>query len=105
MHTKLQHLFFLKKNKKHQRKPLAIYLRITVDGKRAEVSTGKSVERNSWMPRTGRAKGSSKNAKHLNYELNLIEFNLLEGYHAMIRRSETITAVSLKNNYLGVVAL
>ena len=102
MHPKLHHLFFLKKNKKHQRKPLAIYLRITVDGKRAEVSTGKSVERNSWMPRTGRMKGSSKNAKRLNNDLSLIEFDLLEAYHAMVRRKETITALSLKNHYLGV---
>lgn len=54
------------------------------------------------MPKTGRVKGSSKNAKHINNELSLIEFNLLEAYHSMIRRSETITAVSLKNNYLGV---
>ena len=102
MHTKLHHLFFLKKNKKHQRKPLAIYLRITIDGKRAELSTGKSVERNAWMPRTGRAKGFSKNAKRLNNELSLIESNLLETYQSMSRRSEAITAVSLKNNYLGV---
>ena len=102
MHTKLHHLFFLKKNKKHQRKPLSIYLRITIAGKRAELSTGKSIERSSWMPKTGRAKGSSKNAKRLNNDLNLIESNLLEAYHSMIRRSETITSVSLKNNYLGV---
>ena len=102
MHPKLHHLFFLKKNKKHQRKSLAIYLRITIDGQRAEVSTGKSVERNAWMPKTGRAKGCSKNTKRLNNELSLIELNLLEAYHSMIRRSETVTAVSLKNNYLGV---
>lgn len=102
MHPKLHHLFFLKKSKKHQRKPLAIYLRITVDGKRAEVSTGKSVERNSWMPKAGRAKGSSPNAQRLNKALNLIEFNLLEAYHSMIRQSESIIAASLKNNYLGV---
>jgi len=102
MHPKLHHLFFLKKNKKHQRKPLAIYLRITVDGKRAEISTGKSVERSSWMPKAGRAKSYSQNAKRLNSELNQIECNLLEAYHSMVRRSETITAASLKNNYLGV---
>jgi len=102
MQPKLHHLFFLKKSKRHQRKPLAICLRITVDGKRAELSTGKLIERNSWMQRAGRAKGSSQNAKRLNNELRLIESNLLEAYHSMIRRSETITAVSLKNNYLGV---
>ena len=102
MHTKLHHLFFLKKTKKLPSKSVTIYLRITIDGKRAEFSTGKSIERYSWMPSTGRAKGSSQNAKRLNKELNLIEFNLLEAYHTMIRRSETITAVSLKNHYLGV---
>jgi len=102
MHTKLHHLFFLKKTKKHQRKPFAIYLRITIDGKRAELSTGKSVERNAWMSRTGRAKGFSQKAKRLNNELSLIEFSLLEAYHAMIRRRETITSLSLKKHYLGV---
>ncbi len=102
MHTKLHHLFFLKKSKKHTCGFVTIYLRITIDGKRAELSTGKSVERNAWMPKAGRAKGSSKYAKRLNKELNLIEFNLLEAYHAMIHRGEAITAVSLKNHYLGV---
>jgi len=102
MHPKLHHLFFLKKNKNHSPESFTIYLRITIARKRVELSTGKSVERNAWMQKTGRVKGSSKNAKLLNNELNRIESNLLEAYHAMIMRSDATTSVSLKNNYLGV---
>jgi hypothetical protein len=102
MHTKLHHHFFLKKNKKKPHECFTIYLRITVDGKRSELSTGRSIERNSWMPRTARVKSSSKKAKRLNNELNRIEYNLLDAYHLMIRQSDPITAVSLKNKYLGV---
>ncbi len=89
MNTKLYHLFFLKKTKKQPSEFFAIYLRITVNGKRAELSTGKSVERKSWMAGTGRAKGSSRTAICLNNELNLVESRLLESYHAMMRRNET----------------
>ena len=40
--------------------------------------------------------------KTLNYELSLIEFNLLEAYRSMIRRGETITAVSQEKSHEAV---
>lgn len=101
MFTKFQHLFFLKKDRRNSTNSATIYLRITVSGRRTELSLGKRIDINLWLPKSGLVDGCSKKAKQLNEELGLIECNLYETYRSMLRRNEKITARSLKNKYLG----
>ncbi|HTN20261.1 MAG TPA: hypothetical protein VL125_07290 [Pelobium sp.] len=44
MRTNLNLLFFLKKRINYKSGPVAIYVRFTVDGQRAEASTGKTCD-------------------------------------------------------------
>ena len=43
-----------------------IYARITINGKRAEISTGKSVIIENWLANAGRVKGSNEEARTIN---------------------------------------
>lgn len=44
MANTFHHIFFLKKSKKYVDGPVSVYLRITVSGKRAEISINRKVE-------------------------------------------------------------
>jgi hypothetical protein len=54
MKTKISLLFYLKKPKNYQKGPVPIYLRITVESKRAEFTTGRECESSRWKAVAGR---------------------------------------------------
>ena len=66
MNYELSVLLTLKKNKEGKSSEVPIYLRITVNGERAEVSTNRKVEVSKWDSDTQRAKGRSESARILN---------------------------------------
>jgi site-specific recombinase XerD len=80
---------------------IPIYLRITVDGKRAEISIQLSVNANSWNSKKGRVKGSLREATIINTELDLIYTKLYELNYQMAAKGESITAKRLKDTYTG----
>ena len=49
MKTKISLLFYLKKPKNYQKGPVPIYLRITVESKRAEFTTGENANQINGM--------------------------------------------------------
>ncbi|WP_443939313.1 Arm DNA-binding domain-containing protein [Pedobacter sp. MW01-1-1] len=54
MKTNFSLLFFLKRPKNYKTGPAPIYLRITVEGKRSEFSSGRLCEPKLWNPSKGR---------------------------------------------------
>ena len=95
------HSFFLKKPKGYDNGPVPIYLRITVSGKRSEISIKRKIEPIKWKSNAGRMKGSSEMVKTFNVYLMCVEHQLYEAYQTMISEKGMITAVSLKNKYNG----
>jgi hypothetical protein len=59
-------LFYLRKQKNYKDGPIAIYMRITVDGKRAEMSTGRECDPVKWSSQAGRGIGAKEEIKSLN---------------------------------------
>jgi len=95
------HIFFLKKPKGYEKGPVPIYLRITIAGKRAEISINRKVEPIRWICNPGRMKGSSEMAKKFNAYLISLESKLYDAHYILMRENEVITAETLKNNYTG----
>lgn len=60
MKTNFSLLFYLKKPKNYQNGNVPIYLRITINGKRAETSTGRECEPTLWNSAAGRFKGTKE---------------------------------------------
>jgi len=52
-------LFYLRKQKNYKEGPIAIFMRITVNGKRAETSTGRECDPTKWSSHRARGIGLS----------------------------------------------
>ncbi len=94
-------LFYVKKTKKNRAGEAPIYLRITVNGQRAEMSVGRSVGPNEWDNRTHRVKGKSEKVRLINNYLDELENNLNRIYNIAFQEKQQISAEYLKNAITG----
>jgi len=78
-----------------------IYLRITVDGHRAELSLQRKVQIKQWNPISGRVKGTNPRVKELNRFLDDVQARLLKIQGEYVKKGKYYTADLLKNDFLG----
>ena len=94
-------IFYLKRQKvKNGKAP--IYARITVDGKRAEISIKKDIDISNWSFGKGMAKGKGDEIRMLNTYLEQIRSRMVEGYQQLQLKKQLITAELIKNKFLGI---
>nr|MBC7613843.1 site-specific integrase [Pseudopedobacter sp.] len=103
MRTSLSLLFFVRKPKNYKSGEMPIYLRITVDGQRSELSLSRKFNLERWDAVRGRATGSKANAKILNAFLDNVQLKIHELQHRMFEADEDITSENLKNRFIGKV--
>lgn len=101
MKTNFSLLFYLKKSKNYQNGPVAIYMRITVDGKRSEITTGRSCEPEKWIVASGRANGKKEDSKSLNAYLADLQMKVYEAHRQLTQRDEMITADAIRDRFQG----
>lgn len=101
MQSNFNFLFYLKKPKNYVSGPVPIYLRITVNSKRAEISVGRECLPEKWNSEAGLAIGSKDDVKALNAYLSILQGKLHQQHSLMIAAGETITAEMLKNKVAG----
>ncbi|MCC7379920.1 MAG: Tyrosine recombinase XerD [Bacteroidetes bacterium ADurb.BinA245] len=101
MQSNLSFLFYLKKPKGYVSGPAPIYLRLTVSGQRAEMSTGKECLPERWNSVAGLAKGNTEEVKSLNAYLSILQGKLHQYHNQLLATGETITAETLKNKVSG----
>ena len=83
MRTNINLLFYLKKRSTYKNGPVAIYLRFTVDGQRAEASTGKTCDPSRWNTQAGRAIGTKEDVRSLNSYLDTLQSKAQEFHRWM----------------------
>jgi hypothetical protein len=66
-------LFYIRKQKNYKGGTMPIYMRITVNGKRADLSTGRECEPAKWNSKSGRAIGTRQETKSLNNYLDSLQ--------------------------------
>tara|TARA_R110002111_G_scaffold116626_1_gene178066 strand:- start:765 stop:2006 length:1242 start_codon:yes stop_codon:yes gene_type:complete len=101
MNNSISLLFYIKKSKVDDLGNANIYLRITVDGKRSELSIRRKVAVNRWNSKAGLANGSSKEINELNRYLSAIKNKIFQMHQRFIEKEETVTASSLRDAYVG----
>ena len=94
-------LFFLRKQKNYKDGPIAIYMRITVNGKRAELSTGRECDPAKWSSQAGRGIGNKEEIKSLNNYLDTLRTNLRNAHQALVESNRQITIESLCDQFTG----
>jgi integrase len=101
MKTNFSLLFYLKRPKDYTTGVAPIYLRITVNGKRAELATGKECEPEQWNSKTGHIRGTKEDTKTCNAYLDKMKAGVTAVYTTLFLQDDEVTTESVKCKYLG----
>jgi len=92
-------LFWLNKAKRNKNGDIAIWARITIDGLRAECSTGNRILPKHWDCDTGQANSSCPDAKIINDHLLLVRTEINRHYNILLSSQESVSAKDVKESY------
>ncbi|MDP5158278.1 MAG: site-specific integrase [Flaviramulus sp.] len=93
-------IFFTRKSSARIDK-LSIYTRITVNGKRSEISLKRSVLVNDWDNNKGRCRGNTTKIRFLNAYLDEVYNQLLDCHKQLFEEGKMVSANAIKRRYLG----
>ena len=87
------------KRAKNNKAPL--YARITVDGKRLNISLKRKINISLWNPNKQRAKGTSQSSREINQYLDGAHSQLFQCYQELRSDNERITPQTIKSKYFA----
>lgn len=108
----VSYLLYLKTPKQHIEKSiqdakpceemlLSIYFRITVDGLRAEISTGEFISTKKWDRHKSKVKGPGEISQIINARLYTLLSKAKQAFQYLEDRNKPISALSIKNRIQG----
>lgn len=101
MSHSLSLLFYIKKSKADEQGKANIYMRITLDGRRAECSLSRKVKLNIWNSKTQLALGNSATAQEINRHLAVIKNKVYSIQQNFERDNLNYSATTLRDATLG----
>jgi hypothetical protein len=78
-----------------------IYARVTVNGRRTEISLKRKIDPKAWDDVKGRAKGKREEIIKLNNHLERVRSMIAEGYHNLVQQRKPVTVDTVKSLFLG----
>jgi len=93
--------FYLRRYKINQDGTIPIYLRITVNGKRLDISVKRTVSDKNWNAGKGMAKGSREEFVKLNNYLERLRSSIVECYQELSLQKKLITVEIIKEKVMG----
>ena len=95
-------LFWISRNRlKNGKAP--IYVRVTINGQRTEISAQREVSPLEWDPKGQLATGRTNESKLINNHLGLVKAKLLGCHSKLEARGSAVTIDALKKEYVGAV--
>ena len=88
-------MYMIRRARLLKNQEVPIYMRITVDGERAEISLKRSVIPAHWNEIKGCAKSGTPFAKELNFFLEQIRHKVYEHQQDLINRDKIVTASAI----------
>lgn len=101
MKAKVSILFYAKRAKTNVNGLVPIYSRITVNGKRIELTTGRFVELAKWSANAGKMKGTTDEARSINNQLDILKMKIIDAQMELVHKNIPVTSESLKLKLLG----
>ncbi len=101
MKTNFSMLFYVKKQKNYTSGDAPIYLRITVGGKRSEITTNRECNPEKWNGKSGRLIGTKEDIKSFNAFLDNLQAKVYEAHSYLSENEKLITAETIKHRLLG----
>lgn len=94
-------LFWVNKLRENKRNELPIYVRITVDGRRAEMSLHRTTPIELWSQEAQQLKGKGEIQRTINAYIDLTKANILKIYNQLLSEDRHITAELIKQKLIG----
>lgn len=94
-------LFFTRKAQTNKSGFSPIYLRITVNGERAELSANQKIEPHKWDARLQRMTGRSETARTLNDHLDNLDNQVKKHFNSMLDNQKEVSASILRDLLTG----
>ena len=94
-------LFYIKRSKADSNGMANVYLRITVNGKRAELSIRRKVCLKKWNSKSARAVGYSKESQDLNRFMDVIANKIFKIHQKLVEENRSISSVGIRDVYQG----
>ncbi|WP_245856997.1 Arm DNA-binding domain-containing protein [Lutibacter flavus] len=101
MKNSISLLFYIKKTKIDRNNQTNIYLRITVNSKRAEFSIQRKISLDKWNQDANRVLGFSKEAQEINQYIDLISNKINKIHQKFIENDKRFTSLDIRDTYLG----
>lgn len=95
-------LFFLKKNQLLKNGEAPVSMRITVNGKREEARTKKSINPSLWNQAKEYSRGRDRKSRDLNDYIESTRIRLSQLFNEMEQSGKTISATIIKNKFFGM---
>src|ERR1035438_10010321 len=102
MEAKMSVLFYLRKAKTMNDNLVPIYLRVTIDGKRFEVTTDRFIDSSRWSSRAGKMKGTSEEFRCINNHLDRIKRKAFEYQQDILLKNLPLTVETFKSKWWGL---
>lgn len=101
MQTTFSTLFYPRGNDIDNNGNVPIYLRITVNGRRSEISIKRKVLLSKWNSEAGKVKGNTQEVRELNRYMDSVKAKIYKIQERLLEKETLITAEIIKNSYLG----
>src|SRR5215203_6117417 len=95
-------LFYLKKAKNQVQGKQPIYLRITIDSGRMELSTQRECDPERWNSHAGRVNGTREDIRNLNIYLDSLQAKVYEAHRSLMDQNVPITTENIKKKLRGI---
>jgi site-specific recombinase XerD len=102
MQNKISILYYVKRTKSNSNGQVPIYSRITVDGKRFEMSTNRFIEPSKWSSVANKMRGSSDEARSINSYLDILKGKVYDAQKELIHNNTPVNIDTIKNKVIGV---
>jgi len=94
-------IFYLKKSKTNTQGKAPIYLRVTVKGKRSEISLKHFIEPTKWNNDRQKLNGTCSQTKCINTNIDLVRARIYDAHNYLIQNGKLVSAKAITNKHQG----
>lgn len=94
-------LYYLRNDKARSEAEVPIYMRITVNGQRAEMAIQRYIDPEKWNIAGGFAKGTKEEVRELNEYLDIYRSKVYKAQRDLLEDNKAISAMALRNKIQG----
>jgi len=93
--------FLIRLPKQQKNDQATVFARISVNGRRCEISLKKKVNPQNWDEAKGKARGTKDEIRKLNEHIERVRTLIADGYHELVQQKKVVTVDAVKSLFIG----